>query len=76
MAITTETEKIRVTAKFNNGLDQSGNIQTLSVGLPTLSVDNYSDAGAIAVIIALKNCYNKTLYKIEKTIVQELDQTE
>lgn len=74
MATSETTSKYRVSAKFNNGLDQSGNVKTFSVSLGTLSLTGYTNAAAMAVVAALEPCYSQSLYTVEKTTTSALSE--
>lgn len=72
MAITQTVTKINFRINLDNGTDADGNVKTVAVSLPALSVSGYDDAKAIAVATALDNLLTKTIYSFSKVVTTTL----
>ena len=73
MAVTETPKKVSVSVRLNNGVDSSGNVQTVSVSLGSLSTTGYDNAKALAVAEALEDCLSLSVYSVEKTYVTTIE---
>ncbi len=73
MAVTETPKKVSVSVRLNNGVDSSGNVQTVSVSLGSLSTTGYDNTKALAVAEALEDCLSLSVYSVEKTYVTTIE---
>ena len=67
MPETSTRTKVNVRAVLNMGLDSNGNQKTSGLSIGKLSNTGYNDAGAMAVINALRPCLSKNVLNRQKT---------
>lgn len=70
---TSTVEKIQCRIKLDNGTDAQGNVKTLSVSFPTVSVSGYTDARFLAVSQAVQPCLTHTIYSLEKITTEGVE---
>lgn len=63
--------KCTVTAKLNNGM-KDDTVQTVNVSLPTCNIDRYNDQKAMNIVNLLAPCLSKSVYKVTKTEVSDM----
>lgn len=71
---TVTVEKINFKINLDNGTDSSGQVKTVAVSLPTLSVSGYTDTGAIAIANALEPILTKTIYSFTKVVTNNVEE--
>jgi len=71
---TSTIEKINFKINLDNGTDSLGNVKTVAVSLPTLSVQGYNDAKAIAIADALEPILTKTIYSFTKVVTNNVEE--
>lgn len=71
MAVNT-IDSIAVVAVINNGT-YDGKVKTANVNLGKMSVTNYDDDKALAVVESLESCLAKELYLIRKVVSSTLE---
>ena len=67
MPETSTRTQVNVKAVLNMGLDSNGNQKTSGLSIGKLSNANYNDAGAMAVMNALRPCLAKSILQRQKT---------
>ena len=65
MAAESITTKIQVRLQLNNGTTASGDVKTVAVTFPALSVSAYDVAKALAIADAVEPVLSKAVYKVE-----------
>ncbi len=71
MAVIEDPRKRAVAVKLNNGV-KSGVVQTVSVGLGSLDVQEWDSQKAMNIVNALEPCFSKDVYSVQKTLVSNL----
>lgn len=71
MAVIASTTSQRVNIQLNNGT-VDGKVRTLNVSLGSLDITGYDDQKAMNVANALEPCFEKNVYRIQKTTVATL----
>lgn len=74
MPITTETKKVSVALKLNNGTTSTGAIKTVSVNLGNLNKTAFDAQKTLNIVNALYTCLERSIYGIEKTEVTLLSE--
>ena len=72
MAIITESKKVAVNLKLENGQTEEGKVKTVNVALGTLNVNAFDAEKAYAIAEVLTPCLSKELYSIEKVETSEI----
>ena len=65
-------KKVSVNIKLRNGVDDQGNVKTVTVNLGKLSLTGYDDAKAYALVGLLTPCLDKQVHTVERVKIDTL----
>ena len=71
MAVVRDLNRVSIALKLNNGT-KDGKVQTLNLGLGTLSTSGYDDQKAMNVAALLTPVLSKPVYNVQETKVSIL----
>ncbi|MBQ7221414.1 MAG: hypothetical protein IJS28_10580 [Synergistaceae bacterium] len=74
MAAITESKKVSVAMKLNNGTTATGAVKTASVNLGSLNKAAFDADKALNIVNALAPCFDRMLHIVEKTEVSQLSE--
>lgn len=74
MATTSTITKINFRLLLDNGTTASGDVRTVTVTLPMISVSGYTDEKAMAIANALEPLLSKSIYVCNKVVTSRVDE--
>lgn len=74
MAATSTVTKIQVKLQLDNGTTASGNVKTVAVTFPNISVSGYDPTKALNIANAAEDVLSKSIYVVEDIKTGRVDE--